>query len=459
MENLGVRVNNRLHVAVIGGGWAGCAAAAELTGAGHRVVLLEASAELGGRARRLVLELAGQDHVLDNGQHLLIGAYSATAGLFARTGVDLDAAVERQPFQIIYPDGLRLCAARLPAPWHLAVATLTARRLPWTDRIALAKFLPRARALAWTVAPDRAADAWLRQLGQTPRLIERLWRPLTLAALNTPLAEASAQMLAAVLRDSLGAHAGASEMWLPRADLSALLPDAVERMVRARGGEVRRHHRVDLARGSERGWSLAIRSGGDHASIDVDAVVYAAPAAYLQRIFGLHTEAMRSQIRMIERFRYEPITTIYLKYAPAEPRLPPLIHAIAEDPKRRHYGQWVFNRGALDAGNAGVLALVISTGGTHEEPTLDALCGAAAAQLSELYGLPPPRATRAVIERRATLACVPDLERPATSTQLPRVALAGDWTASDYPCTLETAVRSGLAAARWIDGEPIADRG
>jgi hydroxysqualene dehydroxylase len=114
----------------------------------------------------------------------------------------------------------------------------------------------------------------------------------------------------------------------------------------------------------------------------------------------------------------------------------------------------VFNRGALDADNAGVLALVISTGGTHEEATLDALCEAAARQMSDLYGLPAPRAARAIIERRATLACVPDLERPPSATGLANLALAGDWTASEYPCTLETAVRSGLAAARSLGAMP-----
>ena len=451
MEDVDFDVTKPLRVAVIGGGWAGCAAAAELARLGHRVTLLEAGTELGGRARRLVLELAGERHVLDNGQHLLIGAYTATAALMSQVGVTLDAAFERRAFEIAFPDGMRMRAARLPAPWHLASALLTARGLDWHDRVALAAFVPRARALDWNVLPDRAAGQWLQQLGQTPRLIERIWRPLTLAALNTPLHEASAQVLATVLRDSLGASAAAAEMWLPRANLSAAMPDAVERYLVTHGGEVRRNSRLDLARASERGWSLAIRSGGNHASLDVDGVVYAAPAAQLQRIFGLHADALRLQLRMIERFRYQPITTVYLKYArEAAPRAPRLFNALTEDAARRHHGQWVFNRGALDVANAGVLALVISTGGTHEEPTLDALCEAAARQLSDLYGLPQPRAARAIIERRATLACVPDLERPASSTGLTRLALAGDWTASEYPCTLETAVRSGLAAARTI---------
>jgi squalene-associated FAD-dependent desaturase len=439
-----------LHVAVIGAGWAGCAAAASCARAGHRVTLLEASAEIGGRARRLDLELDGVTHTLDNGQHLLIGAYTATAGLLQELGVALDDVFDRRPFMLRYPDGAGVRAARLPAPWHLAAALLTARGLSWSDRAALAAFLPRVRGQGWTVTPDRPAHEWLVQQGQTQNLIDLLWRPLTLAALNTPLDRASAQAFATVLRDSLGAHAEASDMWLPRSNLSATLPDAVERRLSGLGSEVRRHHRVDLARSTGSGWTLAIRAGGNHVSLDADALIYAAPAPQVQRVFGLHLEALRSQLRLIERFRYEPITTVYLKYDAEEPRLPALFHALVEAPARRHYGQWVFNRGALDHANRGILAVVISTGGIHEEPTLDALCAAAAIQMTDVYELPAPRAARAIIERRATLACVPELERPQTVTSFSSLALAGDWTDSEYPCTLETAVRSGMAAAQWI---------
>ncbi|HQR72018.1 MAG TPA: hydroxysqualene dehydroxylase HpnE [Burkholderiaceae bacterium] len=441
-----------LRVAIIGAGWAGCAAASACARDGHRAIVLEASGELGGRARRVVLELAGQPHTLDNGQHLLIGAYTATAGLLDELGVALDKAFERRPFQLVYPDGTALRAARLPAPWHLAAAVLTARGFSWADRAALVGLMPGLRAAGWAVTPDRPAGDWLRQLRQTPRLIERVWRPLTLAALNTPVEQASAQTLATVLRDSLGARAAASEMWLSRSNLSEVLPDAVQRRLASLGSEVRRNHRVDLARRTERGWTLAIRSGGGHTTLEVDAVIYAAPPSQVQRVFGLHADALTGPLRTIERFRYEPITTIYLKYGRDEQRLPPLFQPLLEDAARRHHGQWAFNRGALDPANRGVLAVVISTGGIHDEPTLEALCKSAAQQMTDVYGLPPPLDARAIVERRATLACIPDLERPAQSTGLPRLAFAGDWTASEYPCTLETAVRSGIEAARWVVG-------
>lgn len=464
MENLGARVSATARhgagdavrrVAVVGGGWAGCTAAHALARAGRQVLLLEASAELGGRARRVELDLGGDTHRLDNGQHLLIGAYAATAALLGDLGVALDDVLLRIPFRIEYPDDFHLAAARLAAPWHLAAAIVGARGLAWRDRTALASLLPRLRRQHWTVAPDLPADRWLIEERQTPRLIERIWRPLILAALNTPPHQASAQVLTTVLRDSLGADAAASDMWLPRADLSALLPDAVERDLLERGAGIRRHCRVDLVRRTPRGWSVAVRDGGEHRSEDVDAVVYAAPAAQLQRIFGLHAGELQAPLRMIERFRYEPITTVYLKYAAAEQRLPRLMQALVESPSRRHHGQWVFNRGALDATQRGVLAVVISTA-THEEPTLESLCAATATQLSDVYGLPAPLAARAIVERRATLACTPDLERPPQATALRGLALAGDWTASEYPCTLEAAVRSGIAAARAIEsGFPL----
>jgi len=222
VEDLGLHVTTGLNVAVIGA--AGPAVRRRpswlASATGHAA---RGGRRTRGRARRLVLELAGERHVLDNGQHLLIGAYTATAALMSQVGVALDAAFARRPFEIAYPDGMRMRAARLPAPWHLALALLTARGLGGHDRLALAGFLPRARSLDWKVLPDRSASEWLQQLGQTPRLVERLWRPLTLAALNTPLAEASAQVLATVLRDSLGASAAAAEMWLPRANLSAAM--------------------------------------------------------------------------------------------------------------------------------------------------------------------------------------------------------------------------------------------
>jgi hydroxysqualene dehydroxylase len=446
VAHVGTRLSTPRTVAVIGAGWAGCAAAAELAASGVSVTLLEASDELGGRARRLPLELAGHGHLLDNGQHLLLGAYSETAALFKQLGVALDTVAQRRPFELHYPDGFRLQAPRLPAPWHLAAALITARGLGLSDCAAMIALLRALKKSSWDIGSDRSTTEWLLECRQTPQVVRRVWRPLALAALNTPLDRASAQIFANVLRDSLGATGDASEMWVPRADLSALLPDAVARYVVAHGGEVYRDARVDRVERKNR-FHLQLRNEPER-TIEVDAVVYAATPTHLEHIVG-HRHLLNAIYEALVRFEHEPIYTVYLKYTPTV-RVTRGFTALLDDPAKRRYAQWVFDRGALDHANQGVLAAVISSSGPHEAESLEDVCQAVAQQLTDDLSLPAPLDARAIADRRATLAAVPHLHRPPNRTSWPGFAIAGDWTQSDYPSTLESAVRSGRAAARAV---------
>ena len=384
--------------------------------------------------------------MLDNGQHLLIGAYTETAALFKRLNVALDAVVERRPFEMHYPDGFRLQAARLPAPWHLAAALITAHGLDFLDRAALITLVRTLKECRWNIGSDRSTTEWLLECRQTPQVVRRVWRPLALAALNTPLDRASAQIFTSVLRDSLGSTRRASEMWVPRADLSALLPDAVARYVMAHGGEVRRDARADKIDRKDR-FHVRLRNEPGR-TIEVDAVVYAAGPTHLEDIVG-RIDALNATYEALARFEHEPIYTVYLKYAPSV-RIARGFTALLDDPAKRRYAQWIFDRGALDLANQGVLAAVISSSGPHEAESLEDVCQAVAQQLTDDLSLPPPIDARAIAERRATLAAVPGLRRPPNRTPWPGFALAGDWTESGYPSTLETAVRSGRAAAREI---------
>ena len=406
-------------------------------------MLFEAAAQLGGRGRRVALELDGVTHTLDNGQHLMIGAYSAIGQVLATVGVDIDRLVERRPFELSYPDGFTITASRLPAPWHLVAALLGARGLAWRDRWTMARLLRALAADRWQVGPDRDAAGWLAAHGQGAAAIARIWRPLCIAALNTPLSEASAQVFANVLRDSLGADSAASMLWLPRSDLSALLPEAVERFVSAHGGAVRRGARVEAIGPADDSFCLEPGLGR------FDAVVYAAPPGQLGRVASAFALALSEVLAAIEDFAYEPICTVYLKYDVDVP-LPRGFTALLDDAGQRLYGQWAFDRGALDPANRGVVAVVVSASGAHDDEPLSTLCEAVARQLTRELGLPRPRAARAIVEKRATLAARPGLRRPPNATRIPGLVLAGDWTASDYPSTLESAVRSGLAAARHL---------
>jgi len=436
----------KLSVAVIGGGWAGCAAAVTLADAGHAVTLYEAARTLGGRAR--AVDAHGRR--LDNGQHIMLGAYDATLGLLRRVGVAPRDALLRLPLQMRFPPNqglLDFVAPRLPAPLHMLAALLRAKGLRREDKMALARFSTSARWMGWQLYDDCSVAELLERFGQTERLTRLLWRPLCLAALNTAPEHASSQVFLAVLRDSLGAKRAASDMLLPRLLLDVLFPDAARKHIEGRGGRVLTGTRVDALDQDSGRWRVTTNGG----CVKFDAAVIAtAPwqaAGLLRPLPG--SEALAAQL---DGFGYEPISTVYLQYAPAL-RLPLAFCALLDEPAHGRWGQFVFDRGQLDGAQDGLLAVVISGASDAAERPRDALAAGVAAQLAHAFGieaLARPAWHQVITEKRATFACTPGLARPGNDTGLPGLALAGDYTASDYPATLESAVRSGIGAARAV---------
>jgi predicted NAD/FAD-dependent oxidoreductase len=239
-------------------------------------------------------------------------------------------------------------------------------------------------------------------------------------------------------------------LWLPRTDLSTLLPDAIARFIEQRGGTVQRGVRIERVQTEADGFRLETRDAAVPPAV-ADTVVYAAPPAALARVAAPLASRLGADLALVARFAYQPICTVYLKYETGV-TVPRGFLALLDEPASQAYGQWVFDRGALDGVHRGVLAVIISGSGPHLDVPQAALAAAVAAQLSAALGLPAPRAARVIIEKRATLAARPGLQRPAGVTDVPRLVLAGDWTANDYPSTLESAVRSGIAAARHLLG-------
>ena len=438
---------------VIGAGWAGCTAAVELARAGWSVTLLESARELGGRAR--VVQANGR--ALDNGQHIMLGAYKDTLRMLKTVGIDLGAAFLNLPLQMRYPPdsgGMDFIAPRLPAPLHLAIALLRAKGLTRADKMSLARFSTSARWMDWTLYNDCSVTELLERFDQTDRLTSLMWRPLCLAALNTPPERASARVFLTVLRDSLGGARASSDMLLPRLDLSALFPARAGQFVTQRKGTVCAATKaVALAR-SGQGWQVSVSGSavGGNQDIVADAVVLATPAPVAATLLGpLASPALAAQLT---GFDYEPITTCYLQYPPATTLALPF-YALLDDAAKGHWGQFVFDRGQLDQGQSGLLAVVISA--SQQASNLDqAQLGAAiAAQLAQVFARPElatPLSLQVITEKRATFACRPNLERPPCDSGVSGLALAGDYTASDYPATLEAAVRSGSAAAALLMG-------
>jgi squalene-associated FAD-dependent desaturase len=441
-----------LSVAVVGGGWAGCAAAVELARRGAQVSLFEAARTLGGRARGV--EIDGR--LLDNGQHILLGAYQDTLRLLQRVGVDPAAAFLRLPLQMRYPagaGGMDFVAPRLPAPWHMIVALLRAKGLEREDKLALARFTTAARWMGWRLDTDVSVNVLLERFGQTARLQRLMWHPLCLAALNTAPERASANVFLAVLRDSLGAKRAASDMLIPRLELGALFPQAAARYLVAKGGSVQTGVKVDAILPHADGWELQTgrQSQGGKRQDAFDAVVLATPAAQSGALLAPLPETAEVSAQL-KAFDYEPIATCYLQYD-AGLRLPLPFCALLDEPAQGRFGQFVFDRGQLDGKQNGLLAVVVSAAGEAAALDQDSLAAAIAAHLDTAFpdlGLGQPQWRRVITEKRATFACTPGLARPANATSLPGLVLAGDYTHGDYPATLESAVRSGQAAATII---------
>ncbi len=435
--------NANRTVAVIGGGWAGCAAAVELASKGCRVTLFEAARTLGGRARRV--ELAGS--TLDNGQHILLGAYRETLNIMRQVGIDTDAALLHLPLQMRYPPGsggMDFITPRLPAPLHLLAALLRARGLAMADKMALARFSTTARWMDWQLHVDCTVSELLERFDQTPRLTALLWRPLCIAALNTPPENASAQVFLAVLRDSLGSRRAASDMLIPRVDLSALFPERAAAFLLAHQGKVECGHAVSTVNRVGARWQINSGPG-------FDAIIVATPATQAARLLD--------GWMVMPAFSYAPITTVYLQYATSV-RLGQPFYALLDDARSQQWGQFVFDRGQLDATQAGLLAVVVSASTAATELGHEALAATIVKQLAAELHMPEllaPVWHQVITEKRATFACTPALARPGNASGHAGLYIAGDYTASEYPATLEAAVRSGIAAATLVLAEPAPD--
>jgi squalene-associated FAD-dependent desaturase len=415
-------------LAVIGAGWAGLAGAVEAVRAGWAVTVFEMAAHPGGRAR----EVRQGDAVLDNGQHILIGAYTQTLRLMRSVGVDEDAALLRTPLRIGDPGGRGLyLRPGAPVPAFVA-ATLRRAGWRWRDRLSLL-----AAAAQWRLrgfACDRVLDVASLTRHMSPAVRRDLIEPLCVAALNTPADEASAQVFLRVLRDALFAGPGSADLLLPRISLSAMFPLPAAQWLERAGAALHFGRRVQALELDGNGWRVDDQR--------FDRVLLAAPPGESARLAQAIDPAWSATAAAL---RYEPIVTVYAHSEGtrlAEPML--ALAADAEQP-----AQFVFDRGRL-GGPIGLLAFVISGAAPWVErgsdATVHAVLAQAQAQLrSQLRG--PLRPTQTLTERRATFRCTPALVRSPMRIAAGLHA-AGDHVDGLYPATLEGAVRSAVQAVQ-----------
>ena len=422
-----------MKLAVVGAGWAGCAAAVEAVRRGHQVTLYEASRTPGGRARTALP--AGADahdsltqSPLDNGQHILIGASTETLALLAAVGISESAALLRLPLTLIFADGRGLRLPRLPAPLDALVGIARADGWTMRDRWSLLRTSLSWRAHGFECPPDMSVAALCDSL--TPALMSGLIDPLCVSALNTPADQASGQVFLRVLRDSLFAPGRGSDLLLPRQDLGALLPEPACRWLQAHGASLRQGHRVQALQQDGKAWRLD--------GVAFDQVILACAPWDSQRLVQASGAPAADWLARTNALQHEAITTVYAQ-APGARLAEPML-ALRSD--ARSPAQFVFDRGLL-TGQTGLLAFVVSASHGDRETLTQAVIAQGRRELV----LPALCAVQTITERRATFACTPGLVRPAARIA-PGLLACGDYIEGPYPATLEGAVRSGLAAAR-----------
>jgi squalene synthase HpnD len=433
-------------VVVLGAGYAGLAAAAELVLRGHDVTLVEGRALLGGRAHSFVDAKSGL--VLDNGQHILMGCYHETLGLLRQLGgMGRLYSPPRMAVPFVSEKGRSILAATAPDPLHLLSALLGYGELSAGDKISAIKLALRLR-LGQKALPHESVETWLRRWGQTPNIIRALWEPLCIAALNEPVATGSAQLFATVIRRSFLAGAADSTILLSRVGLSDLFAPEVRKLLEMCRGTLRLQTPVTGLRFE--GTTLREIKLGDGSVLQPEAVVSALPWHVLRGLLPGDSQLARASGQIQDA----PIVSLHLWLD--RPILGEPFVGLLDSPVH-----WVFSRdhihGANPAGQEGhVITAVVSgardlvdkTGPELEELTLR--------ELGRF--LPEARGVRVLHRmvykaRSATFAATPETEplRPETTTEWSNFWLAGDWTNTGLPATIEGAIVSGNRAARAVD--------
>ncbi|MEY4711314.1 MAG: hypothetical protein RIS88_764 [Pseudomonadota bacterium] len=418
------------RVAIVGAGWAGLAAAVEAVRAGHQVTLFEATRTLGGRARTLDVALPdGASADLDNGQHILIGAYRQTLALMEAVGVQPARVLHAMPLSLRTPQGEGIALPAWPPPLDAAWGIATARGWRWGERLAFLRACLAWRSQGFRCAPHESVTHLCA--GLPARVMADVIDPLCVSALNTPSARASGQVFLRVLRDALfgTGHGrwGASWLLLPQVPLGQIFPEAAATWLGAHGATLRNGHRVALIARTASGWQV----DADR----FDAMVLACPSWDAIRLLEDNAVPADAWLAHARTLRHEAIATVY---AMGQRTLPAPLLRLQDGPQAP--AQFVFDRGQL-GGPPGLLAFVASAcQGDRETLQRQVIAQAHALGWHEVVPV------RTVVEKRATFACTPGLVRPGIAIAEGLWA-CGDWVEGPYPATLEGAVMSGQRVA------------
>ena len=438
----------RPTVAIIGGGLAGLSAGCALADAGYRVELFERRPYLGGRASSY--ELPGTGEVVDNCQHVLLGCCTNLIDFYRRLGVEQQIRWYDE-ITFILPGGRSstLKPGALPAPFHATPSFLESSVLDLKDKLSI------ARAMMALVPALPGGDgenflSWLVRHGQTQQAVNLFWAPVLVSALNEDLDRVSVRYAALVFRESFLKSAEAGRMGVPAVPLSQLYGTAAE-YIEARGGKVHLRAAVDSVRADTDGVQLCV--GGEN--VQADYAILATPFGGAEKLLP-ETPAAATLRQELQQFESSPITGIHLWF---DREITPLEHAVLLE----RTIQWMFHKSKIlatrrdSALSGSYVELVVSSSKTLVDKPRGEIIDLAMKELSEFFPIVrEAKLTKATVvkEVHATFSPTPgsDAFRPSNQSPWPRLFLAGDWTATGWPSTMEGAVRSGYSAAETLSG-------
>ncbi|ALP53178.1 hypothetical protein Tel_08420 [Candidatus Tenderia electrophaga] len=437
-----------LNTVVVGGGWAGLAAATTLSRYGMAVDLFESGSVLGGRAR----SVSNQDWHIDNGQHMMLGAYRNILGMLQTLGIPEHRMVKRKLLQFEMRSArqqtVTLHVHNMAAPMHLLWGLMRAKGLDLHERGTALRLGARLIRNRFSIGQDQPLEKWLLQHGQTRRLIQFLWQPLCLAMLNTPIRDASTQVFLRILRKHFAREREDSDLLFILPRLSDALPRHARHFIEDHGGRLHLQRRITglaIAAGKLQGFYCG------EAFQPCERLILATPPWSTQKLLSAHPQT-RVLADTLAQFHHHPICTIYLQYPDSVSLGNDLIGLVDG------IGHWVFDRRIN--GQPGLMAVVICGPGNHMTLDNQTLAQALMEELAALYPhWPPAMRWRVLREKRATFGCDAGIQqkRPEAKTAVEGLWLAGDYLNTGYPSTLEGAVKSGIMSARALLADDALD--
>ncbi len=415
-----------MHTLIIGAGWAGLSAAIHLAQKDNtRITVLEAAPQAGGRAR----SVSFGTKTVDNGQHVLMGAYQHFLKLLDILKIPENKVLKRMPFNF-YTSQQRLNLKTSPAPLHLLFGLLKAKGFSLSEKMQVFRFYHSKYP-----ARDLAVLDFLKSQHQSDHLIRIFWEPLVLAALTTPISEASTHVFLNVFKQVFKQTQSFSHWLYPKKDLSQLLPIPAIDYLKSKGHEIIFNQRIQTL---DLDNNQCIGASTQTHRWRADQLILATSAKTTLKVIQPIPALFEVQ-NQLQQMQHQPITTVYLQFSSAIFLPHPLIGLIGTT------GQWVFDRTLCEDPN--IVSVIISGNGPHQELSHTALVEKIIEEIKPYIDLKPIH-YKIITEKQAAFSCAVDVEklRPTQKTPISNLYLAGDYTQTGYPATLEGAVLSGYKA-------------